>query len=69
MLYPFPPVTQEAEKSDENALTLKDITDYNTKLNGTSARLHSTLTASFQTRTDISMPIMPKWTVFTYGKT
>ena len=28
----IPPVTQEAEKSDENALTLKDITDYNTKL-------------------------------------
>lgn len=37
----IPPVTQEAEKSDENALTLKDITDYNTKLksaiSGTSA--------------------------------
>lgn len=37
----IPPVTAEAEKSDENALTLKDITDYNTKLksaiSGTSA--------------------------------
>ena len=28
----IPPVTPEAEKSDENALTLKAITDYNTKL-------------------------------------
>lgn len=28
----IPPVTAEAEASDENALTLKDITDYNAKL-------------------------------------
>lgn len=28
----IPPVTAEAEASDENALTLKNITDYNTKL-------------------------------------
>lgn len=28
----IPPVTAEAEQSDENALTVKDITDYNTKL-------------------------------------
>ena len=28
----IPPVTAEAEMSDENALTVKDITDYNTKL-------------------------------------
>lgn len=64
----IPPVTAEAEKSDENALTLKDITDYNTKLKMQfqAPRQHSsTLTASFQTRTDISMPIMQKWTEFT----
>ena len=28
----IPPVTAEAEASDDNALTLKDITDYNAKL-------------------------------------
>ena len=33
----IPPVTAEAEASDENALTLKAITDYNAKLKTTIA--------------------------------